>query len=376
MNGLAGLAPSEVELLLRLVAGERASNGAVAGGWHLVRLRAGAGQGEGVYRLTGPGPGPGPDGNAASGSSLVLKIIAAASPNDEAWRWNCQQREALFYGSDLPHGLTGLVAPRCLGITQRQDGTTWFWLEDVADDAGAWPLARYGLAAYHLGRFSGRFASAEALPHYPWLSRRWLRGWLEEATPAIAELRTVQNNPAVQRVYKDADSILRLWDERERRLNVLEHCPQTLCHLDAHRRNMFARKAAGGEQTVFIDWAFAGVAAIGEDLASLVSATIALGEVALSDIQELEATVMEGYLEGLRDAGCRTDPELVRLAYSLAASLRLPVGAVRLVLPMLLDPGHHADVEQLHFGTPIEALFDRWATMNQHLIRLGDGLVE
>ncbi|WP_427004112.1 phosphotransferase [Pseudarthrobacter sp. H2] len=363
------MAPSEVELLLRLVGGEGAANGAVAEEWHLVRLRAGSGQGEGVYRLAGPGA----DGSAAS---LILKILAASPPNDEAWRWNCQQREPLFYGSDLARGLNGLVAPRCLGVTQRQDGTTWLWLEDVADDARAWPLARYGLAAYHLGRFSGRFASAAALPDYPWLSRRWLRGWLGEAAAAIAELRALQNDPAVQRVYQDAGSILRLWDERGGRLNMLEHCPQTLCHLDAHRRNMFARKAAGEEQTVFIDWAFVGVGAIGEDLASLVSATVALGEVAPGDIQELEATVMEGYLEGLRDAGCRTDPELVRLAYSLAASLRLPVGAVRLVLPMLLDPGLHADVEQLHFGTPIEALFDRWATMNRHLIRLGDGLVK
>lgn len=370
MNSFEGLASIDRELLTRLVAGEGAANAAGVGEWQVVRLHAGGGQGEGVYRLTGTGS----DASAASGRSLILKILATSSPSDSPWRWNYQQRELHFYGSGLSKGLNGLVAPRCVAVMHRKDGTTWLWLEDVDDGAEAWPLSRYGLAAYHLGRFSGRFASAEALPDYPWLSRRWLRGWLEEAAAAIAQLRRLQNDPGVQRVYNDADTILRLWDDRGRRLNILERCPQTLCHLDAHRRNMFAGRAAGGEQTVLIDWAFVGVAAVGEDLASLVSATVAFGEVAASDIQALEATVMEGYLEGLLDAGCRIDPDFVRLAYSLAASLRLPVGAVRLVLPMLLDPGHQADVERLHLGTPIDALFDRWATMNRHLVRLGDGL--
>ncbi|MBT2550971.1 phosphotransferase [Arthrobacter sp. ISL-65] len=340
--------------------------------WHVVRIQAGAGETEGVYRVTGAGR----DGNAASGWSLILKILQSSSPQDEVWRWNYQQREWHFYRSGLLKGQHGLVAPRCLGVMHRKDGRTWLWLEDVADDDGTWPLARYGLSAYHLGRFSGRFSSGGALPDYPWLSRRWLRGWLEEAAPAIARLRLLRNDPAVQGVYDDADSILQLWDEREKRLSVLEHCPQTLCHLDAHRRNMFSRRSAGEEGTVLIDWAFVGVAAVGEDLASLVSATIAMGEVALGDMKRLEATVLDGYLEGLRDAGCSTDPELVHMAYSMAASLRFPVGAVRLVLPMLLDPGQHRDVEQLHHGTPVEALFDRWGAMNRHLIRLGDVLAD
>ena len=369
MNSFEGLPSIDGRLLARLVAGQLPTSGAEVTEWHVVRIHAGDGEGEGVYRLTGTGN----DGNAASGWSLILKILKSSSPHHEASRWNYQQREWLFYRSGLLNGQQGLVAPRCLGVMDRKDGTTWLWLEDV-DDHGTWPLARYGLSAYHLGRFNGRFISDGALPGYPWLSRRWLRGWLEEAAPAIAQLRSLRNDPAVQRVYNDADSILRLWDERERRLSLLEHCPQTLCHLDAHRRNMFTRRSAGKEGTVFIDWAFVGIAAVGEDLASLVSATIAMGEVALDDMKQLEATVMAGYLEGLRDAGCRIDPELVHVAYSSAASLRLPVGAVRLVLPMLLDPRQHPHVEQLHHGTPIEALFDRWATMNRHLIRLGDGL--
>ena len=52
----------------------------------------------------------------------------------------------------------------------------WIWLEEVADTVGApWPLARYGLAARHLGGFNGAYLVGRPVPAYPWLSRNWLR---------------------------------------------------------------------------------------------------------------------------------------------------------------------------------------------------------
>ena len=42
--------------------------------------------------------------------------------------------------------------------------------------AGGWPVARFGLAARHLGRFSGRSLVGHPLPDAPWLSRAVLRG--------------------------------------------------------------------------------------------------------------------------------------------------------------------------------------------------------
>jgi hypothetical protein len=62
----------------------------------------------------------------------------------------------------------GLSAPRCLEIRTHADGTTWLWLEDVGGDAEpAWPVSRYGLAAYHLGRFNGSYRDSAALPMHP-----------------------------------------------------------------------------------------------------------------------------------------------------------------------------------------------------------------
>lgn len=70
------------------------------------------------------------------------------------------------------------------------------------------------------------------MPFYRWLSRNWLRGWIEEAAPYIYVLDSHRKHPLVAQMY-DVDHILRLWRDRQRRLASLENLPQTLCHLDA-----------------------------------------------------------------------------------------------------------------------------------------------
>lgn len=158
----------------------------------------------------------------------------------EPSRWNNHQREALAYSTGFVDGLSGgLSAPSCVEIDSADDGTTWLWLEVVGDEAeGLWPISRYGLAAYHLGRFNGMHASTGSDPAYPWFSRNWLRGWIEEASPYIDVLSTHRNHAYVAQMY-DADHVLRLWRDRQRRLDYLESLPQTLCHLDAYRGNLF-----------------------------------------------------------------------------------------------------------------------------------------
>ncbi|YCQ21390.1 hypothetical protein M1D93_04485 [Arthrobacter sp. Z1-9] len=166
----------------------------------------------------------------------------------------------------------------------------------------------------------------------------------------------------------DVDHILRLWRDRHRRLDFLESLPQTLCHLDAYRGNLFSRRdPAGQEQTVAIDWAFVGHAAHGEELASLVAASVAMGHIEPQHMKELEKTALEGYMDGLNDEKCHVSPAGVYDAYATSAAMRLPVGALRLVLPVLLAPHDYDRFLQQHGGTPLAELLQRWGAMNRHL---------
>lgn len=340
----------------------------VAPDWTISTISSGGGEAAGIYRVSGTAT----EDMKSFPWTLILKILEPSAGSGNPSKWNNGQREALAYSSGLLDRLdAGLSAPNCVEIDTAGDGTTWLWLEDVAGEAEAtWPVSRYGLAAYHLGLFNGSYSGNTALPSHPWLSHNWLRGWIEEAAPFIDVLGEHRHHANVVQMY-DVDHILGLWRDRDRRLSYLENLPQTLCHLDAYRGNLFSRPdPAGQEQTVAIDWAFVGHAAFGEELASLVVASVAMGHVEPERMNELEATVLEGYLEGLNDQNCSVSPTEVYDAYAMSAAMRLPVGALRLVLPVLLAPDDDHRLLEQHGGTPLEELLQRWGAMNRYLQEL------
>ncbi|UCC61515.1 MAG: hypothetical protein JSV36_11965 [Anaerolineae bacterium] len=330
--------------------------------WDYRQLHVGAGMISSIYRYSGKGR----DGDETVPWSLILKAIrvlqGAQDPSNVVYDW---KREVLAYQSGLLDNLPGgLAAPKCCGVAEQPGRGVWLWLEDVADELGAhWPLEHYGVVARQLGQFNGAYLVGEPLPSAPWLSQGWLRAYVEQAAPAIAQLRGSLEHPLVRRFLpgRIADDLLRLWAERETFLDALDRLPQTFCHLDAFRRNLFARRSPDGHvQTVAVDWAFVGIGAVGEEIVPLVQASVLILEVELTRAQELDEIVFQGYLDGLRDAGWHGDPRLVQLGYAAAGALRYFIGGAGKVVPWLLDEGRHPMAEQI-FGCPIGELMDLWA---------------
>jgi hypothetical protein len=292
--------------------------------WDATQIHGGGGAASsGVYRVAGTG-------HAAAGTrpwSLVLKVLRApaagttfASIPVEGW-----DREVSTYRSGLLDDLpTGLAAPRCFAIGE-QPGFVWLWLEDVTDEVGPrWPIARFAQAARHLGRLNGAYLGARPLPAYPWLQRNMLR-WRAEGNVAFwAGFDGVRDTPEMRQSWPDplGDRALRLWHERHGLLDRLDRLPQTLVHGDADRRNLFARRGAEGDETVAIDWAFTGVAALGEELVNLVTASALWFQVEVTDLADLADQCLEGYVSGLTDVGWRGDPRLARVGFVVAAALR------------------------------------------------------
>jgi hypothetical protein len=128
--------------------------------------------------------------------------------------------------------------------------------------------------------------------------------------------------------------ILAVWDEHLQILEVLEHLPQVFCHQDAFRRNLFARQG----KTIAIDWGYMGTAPVGAELVALVAGSISFFEIPAERVKELDALCFEGYLQGLRDAGWKGDPKLVRTGYAVTLMLRYPIAAqIGEMLPRFLD---------------------------------------
>src|SRR5918996_981535 len=157
----------------------------VATEWSCRPLGGGAGEGLGLYRVAGSARVRG----VTYPWALVVKVCAATDGTDPG-AWDYPAREVRAYGSGLLAALPGgLATPRCLAVEAQPDGTTRLWLEAVADaHPGPWSLGRYAIVARHLGRFNGAFLAGTPLPAQPWLSRGWLRNFVEPSGPAIADL--------------------------------------------------------------------------------------------------------------------------------------------------------------------------------------------
>ena len=352
------LAAVDQIMLTPLVRSALNSNTVEVMAWDHEQLHGGAGTGNAIYRFTGQGR----EGKQEMPWSLILKTLSPAEDNTSVASWNYYKREADAYWSgwldDLPGGL---AAPRCFGVVEHQDGGCWIWLEDVADEVGSpWPLEHYGLVARHLGQFNGAYPVSRSQPSWPWLSSGWLRQVIENSAPAMPLLRDSLGHPLISRLLPDdaGDRYFRLWEKRGIYLDALDRLPQTLCHLDIFRRNLFARTTADGDcQSVAIDWAFAGRGALGEELVPLILGSVMFFEVGVDQAQALEEIAMEGYLEGLHDAGWRGDQRQVRLGYAAAGSLRYQFQDVGRWLALALDETLHPIVAQM-WGRSIEEIID------------------
>jgi len=262
--------------------------------------------------------------------SLFLKVPNPVHTHMDSWHREPFQREPLLYGSGILDDLPGhLCAPRCLGVVEYPDDEPWMWLEDVAGEPSLeWPLERFGLAARHFGVFQGAFLAGAPLPDEPWLDTS---GWLKPRFARSFEwtgpiLERFRDHPLTERIYRSdlGERLERLWAEREVFQDVLERMPRTFCHGDFSYTNLMTRRLPdGADQTVVIDWQYAGVRPIGEDIAGLIadSSVIPVRRTA-AEPEVFAELILEPYLEGLREGGWTGDLRIPRLA--CLAMLALP----------------------------------------------------
>lgn len=300
--------------------------------WRVEVVGAGMGAATGgIYRVTGRAR----DRGLGVPWSAMLKVVSLGTPGgqvaseDEAhplyWK-----REALAYASGLLDDLPGGVrAPHCYAVVEIDEGTTWVWLEEVKDTgAGAWGLEQYARAAECLGRFNGAYLAGRPMPDFPWLVRTgsprgvlkhnaWIRDVIADpGTWRHPLMRAAFPVPVVER-------LLRLWDEREELLSGLDRAPQTFCHLDAWRRNMFLTRGEGGSPGLtLIDWAYPGSATVGTDAGDLFGESFCMAELGDTDPGMLDRAVFESYAAGLREAGWRGEMGTVRFAFTAFCALK------------------------------------------------------
>jgi len=332
----------------------------------------------GLHRFTGTAE----DQGKVRPWSIILKAVHAPINHNDPTFWNYHRREILAYQAGLLTHLPGdgLFAPHCLGVTEYADEVCWLWLEDVADSAvQTWSLQQYRLAAQHLGRFNGAYATGHPLPTQPWLSQHWLQGWLTKYESGCQETLTLIRDESLWKhpllrsgfPHPIADDVLRLWDSHPALLATLDQLPQTFCHMDAYRPNLFIRRDVQGvDQTVAIDWAFAGTGGLGEEIANLFAASLIWHEYDATRAESLDQAVFAGYIDGLRESGWQGNHQLARLGYTVACALRW--GVVGLWwLRSLNNANEQAEFEK-NWKHPMPQLVSQWSKTAYYVFGLAE----
>lgn len=331
--------------------------------WECRPVYGGAGMIAGIFRFAGHANSQG----SAVPWSVILKSISMTNAHQNPGHFRYGLREVFAYQSGLLGNLpAGLAAPACYGTIQPTEEAYWIWLEDIKEDGEpSWSLDNYGCAARHIGQFNGAYLAGAPLPTYPWLSQNWMRTWVAYQVLRLKESPTFSDHPIHRRVTPPdvAEGMTRLWNDLNHFIDALDRLPQTLCHLDVYRRNLFAQHPT---RTVAIDWADMGIGAVGEDPSCLAFTSLLWFEADLADAHELEQIVFAGYLAGLADAGWQGDPRLVRFGYVASAVLRWSFARFS---DSVINRGELL-AQSLH--RPLDEIIDHYSSMRRFLLELAD----
>lgn len=303
--------------------------------WQKTQLGGNAGNpvSAGLYRFAGSGQ----DGDEKINWSVVLKIMQSPAnigwenmgEGDDQSHWNYWKRELLIYQSGLLQKLPdGLTAPHCYEAAELPGNIALLWLEDIHDSyPDGWPLECYTLTARHLGRLNGMHLSE--LPAVSFLSRNRTRQW---ASGMPHQHTLPWDHPRVLKRYPktDQNSFRRMIAESQKFLEKLDTLPQTVFHGDTYPTNFMSRGLVDGQElTVGLDWALMGLGPLGDDLGQLVYG--AQNNLPATHPREITEMLFESYLAGLRDAGCRFDPQQVRFGFAASGALRVGLFQVYLL---------------------------------------------
>ena len=318
----------------------------------------------------------------AGDDSLVVKVVrhGAGSTPDQLWQAGAEEshrnywkREWLAFDSGLLDSLPGLLrAPRAALTTQRSADECWIWMEDVHGRTGsALELDDYPRIAHALGTTQGAFATGSVpLPDQPWLSRNWLRGWVDVCAHFIETIRDDDRwrDPRLGSLLPLRRRVSELWDRREELFAVAEEPPLTITHWDFWPMNVYA-----GGDVVAIDWSQIGLSGVTHDLDQLTLDTVWMHIRPDESLGLLEDLVLPAYADGLRESGYDASVEQVRRWYAAAAALRyawLGGGQVDLVA----DPAR-VQTQQARFGRDMETITATKARAMEHAVGLGESVL-
>jgi hypothetical protein len=219
----------------------------------------------------------------------------------------------------------GLRAPRLHAVLDLGDDRLALWMEDVREDEQPWDLDRYAHAAQLLGRWNARSRAPEVLASSGYPTGYALRRY---ATNAVVDRGVnplgsdeLWGHPWLSGHADLRARLLVLADRIPALLDGLDDLEQSLPHGDASPQNLLV-PAGDATGFVVIDLAFRCPLALGFDLGQLLVGLVHCSVMPAERLPEIAATVLAGYLDGLRVEGWAGADADVAWAFAVGTLLR------------------------------------------------------
>jgi hypothetical protein len=316
--------------------------------------------------------------------SCVIKVVrhGVDATTDGLWQSgadishrNYWKREWLAFDSGLLGTLPGrLRAPQALLTTECDDSTCWIWMEDVAGRTGSeLDLQDLDTVAYALGTTHGSYAGSQVeLPDDPWLSRNWLRGWVDTCTTFIAPLHEDSRwaDPRLAPLLPLRERVDALWSRRGELLGIADEPPLAITHWDFWPANLYV--TADGE-AVAIDWSQIGLGGITHDLDQITLDTVWMLVRPDESLDVLEEGILAAYIAGLHEGGYSARRSDILRWYAAAAALRyswLAGGQ-----PDVAEDAERVQFQESRFGRDFAGIIATKARVVDHAVSLGEGLL-
>jgi hypothetical protein len=252
-----------------------------------------------------------------------LRELAEASV---PWR-----TEALAYRSDLGDRLpTGLTMPRALAVFDLDDKSASVWLEMLPVVEREWDEARYGRAAYLLGRLAGspRVAELATVGEHSFTMADYAFGRLQIQVIPMLHDDGVWQHPLVAATFGDElrDRLRAAAAQVPTYLEELLALPHTAAHGDACPNNLLA--TSDSPDFTLIDYGFWLPMPVGADLSQLLIGDVQIGRSRAGDLAARDDAHVAEYVRGLRDEGCDLPEPAVRRSHALHMLMMSGLSAV------------------------------------------------
>lgn len=255
---------------------------------------------------------------------VVLKIQKKWDRFGDPESW---KREFLMYENEIHTKMPkNLRVPKCFEM-KVENREVWLWLENIKGISDReLTVEDYGVIAKGLGEYQGKQSREIGDKFHPWMSSRYWYSTILAMWGGYAVLCLDDEKNNVERRELELctiDSLSDIWSNRDAFLDIMNKLPRTLCHRDFTPANVFVTKEKNKESVItLIDWDCAGIGVLGEDIADLLGEALTFYEFELDKASELMDVLYSNYIDGLREANCEIDKEVVRLGQTMCFVLR------------------------------------------------------